>query len=54
VHSLVIEFFRGDVEGFAGGLLSIAIHQLMLIIVAVVLFFYLKQPPAKTARATAR
>ena len=53
----VIEFFRGDVErGFVlGGLLSTSQSiSLVLIIVAIVMFFYLKQPPARTARATAR
>ena len=53
----VIEFFRGDVErGFVlGGLLSTSQSiSLVLIIIAIGLFFYLKQPPAKTARAAAR
>jgi phosphatidylglycerol---prolipoprotein diacylglyceryl transferase len=53
----VIEFFRGDAErGFVlGGLLSTSQSiSLMLIIVAVVLLFYLKQPPAKTAGARVR
>lgn len=52
----VIEFFRGDVErGFVlEGMLSTSQSiSLMLIIVAAVLFFYLKQPPRKTAGARA-
>ncbi|HEX2520761.1 MAG TPA: prolipoprotein diacylglyceryl transferase family protein, partial [Terriglobia bacterium] len=52
----VIEFFRGDVErGFVmGGLLSTSQSiSLALILAAIVLFFYLRRPPAKAAKAAA-
>jgi hypothetical protein len=43
-------------RGFVlAGLLSTSQSiSLVLIIIAIVLFFYLKQPPVKAARATAR